>query len=202
MPGLPETSVIGLGQFNHHGVGTGLQPLHNFLQIVQLHGRAPGGAIVLPSPNMEKDFVSGVGIRVVVIVLNENKPFVRKIIQMHVFLGPPIRERSSGREGIEMIVRKPQLGIVDPCIAIGDLMVRPAFGARRQSGGISHDEANFEKPHWVAAIIRFLLQAGLRRMKPPAPRQTAPAEHDRPRLGIRLPLPRIVPMEKLQSPFR
>ncbi len=203
MPCLPEAGVVGLGQFCQHGVGMGLKPFDEMFEVLELHGRATGGAIVVPAPNMKEDFVTRLGNGIGVIVLDQHEPLIGGIAKMHIFLRPPIGERSSRRQGVEMVIGKlRQLGIVDPGITISDLMIRPALGAFGQGRRVAHREADFEQTFRIAMIARLFLRSRLRRIEASPPRKTSPSEKYRPRFSLCLPIAGSVPAIKLQGPLK
>jgi len=200
MPRLPEFGVIGPGQLNEHGVGTGLEPFDEFLEVVEFHCRATGGAIVLGAADVEKDRVARIGNGIGVVMFDEDEPLVGGIAEVHVLLVPPLGERGAGRQGVEMVVFElSKLGIVDPGIAIGDLMVRPAFRTLGQLRSITHGEPDLEKTHGILAIAGLFLRAGLLRVETAAPCETTPAEHHGPGFAVGDPLAGGVAMKELQG---
>ena len=69
-----------------------------------------------------------------------------------------------------------KLGIVDPRIAVGDLMIRPALRAVRQRGRVTHDKPNLEQPRRVLVIAARLLRSRLRRIEAAPPGQATHAK--------------------------
>jgi hypothetical protein len=99
---------------------------------------------------------------------------------------PPIGKRCARRERVEMVVTG-QVGIIDPGVPVGDLMVGPALGALGQRWGVAENRAEEEKTCRVAVIVGLLLRARLGRVEAAAPGEPAPGEHDRPASAIGLP---------------
>ena len=198
MPIFPEAGIVGPCHFGQHRIRIGIEPLDQPFKVVQIHRRAAGCAIMFPAPDMEENLVARIRHRIVVIVFDQHQPFVGGVAEMHVLLLPPSGIRRTGRQRIKVVIGEVgQLGIIDPRVMVGHLMVRPILRSFRQFRRITQHLANSEKACGIAMIAAQLLQAGLRGMKSPAPRQASLAEKHRPRVAIGLPLAGIVPMKKL-----
>lgn len=200
VPVLPEVVVIRAGQFSQQRVGIGIEPLDHLLEIGELHRGATGGAIVFTAPNVKENLVASLRVRVVVIVLDEHEPLVGDVIEVHVFLLPPRRQRRTGRQGVEMIIGQVrELRIVDPGIAVGDLMIGPGLRAFGKLGGITENHSDLEEARRITTVTAHFLWSRLGRMQSASPREPAPAKHNGPGFAIGLPFPSSVPMKKLQG---
>lgn len=203
MPLIPKAHVIGPAQFGKHRVGTGLQPFDDPFEVFDLHRGATGGAIMVSAPDVKENQVARVGYGMLIVMLDQHHPLIGGIAQMQPFLFPPGRKRRARRKRVEMIILDSRnCGIVDPRVAIGHLMVGPAFGPVRQPGSVAKNKPELEETRRIPMIARCFLRPGLGRMESASPRQAAPSEQDGPGLAVGLPLPRAVPVEQLQRSFK
>ena len=195
---MPEAGVVGAGEFGEHGIGSGLKPLDEVFEVIELHGGAAGGAVVFATADVEEDFVAGRWVRVVVVVLDEDEPPIGIVAEMHVLFFPPSGKRRAGREGVEVIVGQVgELGIIDPSVPVGDLVVRPVVRAVGELGRVAEDKADSKETRGIFVIAVRFLRSRLRRVEATAPGETALAEEDGPWFAVGLPLAGIVAMKKL-----